>query len=177
MAAVLPQALASPAMKRPLIALAFAASTLAFAQPPDRPNTPVFRSGPWFVVRSVRPGEVVACTGFYRANRHVQLSKDMLIIKTAEEVKGVGFAFDSDPVSAARPLSGAEKELKAIAFTGDDFSKLSKSRKVRIEVATPQGTMRHDLELEGLAGALDNINAGCPLPPAQPVRGRPRMHG
>jgi hypothetical protein len=109
-------------------------------------------------------GKVVGCTGFYRANRHVQLSKDSLIIQTGEDVKAVAFGFDDQAPGALRPLSAGEKELKAIAFTGDDFEKLSHSRKVRVDVATQQGTLRHELELNGLAGALDNIEKGCPVP-------------
>jgi hypothetical protein len=163
-------------MKRTLLALA-AFSTLAIAQPPERPNQPVYRSGPWFVVRSVREGgSVVACTGFYRANRHVQLAKDTLILQTPEEVKAVAFGFDDQPMGAQRPQSAGEKELKAIAFTGDEFDKLAASRKVRIEVMNSQGTMRHELDLNGLAGALENINQGCPVPEVkkQPVRRRLR---
>ena len=173
MAALPSQALACARMKHVLLASAFV-SSVAFSQPPERPNTPVFRSGPWFVVRSVRAGEAVSCTGFYRANRHVQLSKDMLVIQTGDEVKGVAFGFDDQPMGAQRPPSTGEKDAKSVAFTGEDFAKLAKSRKVRIEEATPQGTMRHELELNGLAGALENINAGCPLPPQRPVRGKHR---
>jgi hypothetical protein len=140
-------------------------SSCAFAQAPERPNTPVYRSGPWFVVRSVRDGgDVVACTGFYRANRHVQLSKDMLIVRTSEDVKSVAFGFDDGAMGAQRPLSDSEKDLKAIAFTGDDFAKLANAHKVRIAAVTPQGTMRHELQLDGLAGALENIDKGCPVP-------------
>lgn len=147
-------------------------------QAAERPNQAVYRSGPWFVVRSVRDsGNVVACTGFYRANGHVQLSKDMLIIQTEEDVKSVAFGFDDQPVGAQRPLTAGEKELKAIAFNGADFAKLSQSRKVRVEVATPQGTMRHELELTGLAGALDNIAQGCPVPADKKERpARRRRH-
>jgi hypothetical protein len=147
----------------------------ALAQPPERPNQPVYRSGPWFVVRSVRDGgNVVACTGFYRANRRVQLSKDMLIMLTPEEVKSVAFGFDDEPMGAQRPLSAGEKDLKGIAFMGDDFKKLATSRKVRIEIVNAQGTMRHELDLNGLVGALDNIDKSCPVPADAPVRKRRR---
>ena len=157
-------------MKRTVLLLA-AVSSLAWAQPAERPNQPVFRSGPWFVVRSVREaGNVVACTGFYRANRRVQLSKDALIIEMPEEVKAVAFGFDDQPVGAQRPLSAGEKDLKAIALEGEDFKSLARSRKVRLEVVTPQGTMRHELDLRGLPGALENIEQGCPVPADGPVR-------
>lgn len=157
-------------MKRTVLLLA-AVSSLAWAQPSERPNQPVFRSGPWFVVRSVREGgSVVACTGFYRADRHVQLSKDTLIVQTTEEVKAVALGFDDQPVGAQRPLSAGEKDLKAIALEGEDFKSLARSRKVRMEVVTPQGTMRHELDLRGLAGVLENIEQGCPVPADKPVR-------
>src|SRR3569623_221602 len=103
-------------MKHGLALLAFAATTCmtcAVAQPAERPNQPVFRSGPWFVGRSVRDGgKVVACTGFYRANRHVQLGRDTLIIQTPEEAKSVAFGFDDRTPGAQRPLTDGEKELK-----------------------------------------------------------------
>jgi hypothetical protein len=181
MAAVLPQAVACAAMRHILLLAVFTstlASPFAFAQPPERPNTPVFRSGPWFVVRAAPPNEAVACTGFYSANRRVQLSKDMLVIQTPDDVKSVAFGVDDQPMGSQRALSADEKDLKGIAFTGEDFAKLAKGRKLRIDVATAQGTMRHEFELNGLAGALENINAGCPVPkpaPAQkPVRRKHR---
>lgn len=118
----------------------------------------------------------MACTGFYRANRHVQLSKDTLIIQTPEEVKGVAFGFDDQAAGALRPLSASEKDLKAIVFAGEDFSKLTRSRKVHIDVGTAQGTMRHELELTGLAGALENIEKGCPVPDAPRPAGMRRRH-
>jgi hypothetical protein len=166
-------------MKPILAALALLVCGVAPAEAAEPPNQPVYRSGPWFVVRSVREGgDVVACTGFYRANRQVQLSKDMLIVQTTPlDVTGVAFGFDDQPVGASRPLSAGEQEIKAIAFSGDDFVKLAHSSKVRIEVETPQGTLRHELQLDGLAGALDNIEKGCPVPanaPAAPNRRRLR---
>jgi hypothetical protein len=166
-------------MKHGLALLVLAASSCVFAQPAERPNQPVFRSGPWFVVRSVRDGgKLIACTGFYRANGHVQLSKDTLIIKTPEEAKGVAFGFDDRAPGPQRPLSAGERELKAIAFSGDDFKALTSSKKVRIDVETPQGIMRHELELNGLAAALDNIDKGCPVPDAPKTQpARRRRHG
>lgn len=172
-------------MKRAIACLAASLLPLASpAGPPaERPNLPVYRSGPWFVVRSVREGgDVVACTGFYRANRNVQLGRDMLVIKApAVEVEGVAFAFDGESMPARRPPSAGEKDIPGVAFTGADFARLARAQKVRIELGTPQGTMQHDLELAGLAGALDNINAGCPVPaekaPAATHARRRRHHG
>lgn len=165
-------------MKQLALACAFVAATAAaIAAPPERANQPVYRSGPWFVVRSVRDeGNVVACTGFYRANRQVQLSKDTLIVQTTPlDVKSVAFAFDDQPVGAQRPLTAGEQELKAIAFSGVDFTRLAHSARVRIDVETPQGVMRHELELNGLAGALENIDKGCPAPPNPPAPKRRRL--
>jgi hypothetical protein len=133
----------------------------------------VFRSGAWIIVRSVHAGEPVTCTGFYRAHPHVQLAKDTLVIQMEDEVKGVSFGFDDQPMGPLRPLSASESDLKGIAFSGDDFARLATSRKVRIDAVTAQGTVHHELELEGLPAALENINAGCPVP-APPQRGKPR---
>lgn len=147
--------------------LALSLASAAWAQPEgaQRPNQPVFRSGPWFVVRSVREGgNVVACTGFYRANRGVQLSKDSLVIKTRQEIRTVSLGFDGKPLGAPRPLSAAEKQLGAVALTGEDFAQLGRSSKLRLAIVTDQGSQVHELELRGLKGALDNINAGCPVP-------------
>jgi hypothetical protein len=160
-------------MKHALLAAAFS-STVCFAgPPPERPNQPVFRSGPWIVVRTVRADKDVQCTGHYRANSHVQLTKDRLVLQTPEEVSGVSFAFDGQEPSAIRPISASEKELKSVVFTGEEFATLVKSRKLRVDTATAQGVMRHDLELDGLPAALENIHAGCPVQSA-PSKGKPR---
>lgn len=165
-------------MKHLVVACGLAAlASGAMAQSAGRPSTPVYLSGPWFVVRSVREGgDVVACTGFYRADRHVRLSKDTLVVKMPDEVKAVAFGFDDQPVGAPRPLSDGEKELQAITFTGDEFARLAQSRKVRIDEVTSQGTMRHELDLRGLAGALENIGNGCPVPQDKPQHQRRRRH-
>lgn len=154
------------------LCLAAAALSLAHAQPqaPQRPNEPVFRSGPWFVVRSVRDGgNVVACTGFYRGNRGVQLSRDVLAIKTQQDIRGVSIGFDDKPMGKERPLTSAEQQLGALAISGEDFARLARSKRLRVAVTTAQGTSQHALELRGLAGALENIQAGCPVP-AEPLR-------
>ena len=159
-------------MKSALLALALV-SSLACAQTPDKPNLPVFRSGPWFVVRSVpESGGAVACTGFYRANQRVQLSKDMLVLKSNDDIDSVAFGYDDQPMGPTRPLSAGEKDVKGIVFTGDDFAKLASSRKLRIDAITAQGTVHHELELNGLPAALANINAGCPVP--APVKTKAR---
>lgn len=158
------------------LALAFASAAWAQPEGRQRPNQPVFRSGPWFVVRSVREGgNVVACTGFYRANRGVQLSKDSLVIKTRQEIRTVSLGFDGKPMGAPRPLSAAEKQLGALAISGDEFAQLSLSSKLRLEFVIDQGAQKHELELRGLKGALENINAGCPVPD-QPLQ-RPMPPG
>jgi hypothetical protein len=163
-------------MKSALLALAFV-SSLACAQTPEKPNLPVFRSGPWFVVRSVHDGGgAVACNGFYRANPRVQLSKEMLVFQAPEDIDRVAFGFDDQPMGPTRPLSPGEKDMKGIVFTGDDFAKLASSSKVRIDAITAQGTMHHELELKGLPAALENINAGCPVPAPVKAKAKAKRH-
>ena len=64
---------------------------------------------------------------------------------------------------APRDLTKAEQEVGAFALTGTDFARLRTGRKLRIGVTTAAGTRTLVLELAGLAGALDVIDAGCPV--------------
>jgi hypothetical protein len=142
--------------------------------PAVRANTPVFQSGHWFVLRSVREqGSVVACTGFYRGHRGVQLSKDMLIIKSPVALKSVALGFDAAPMRPARPMQSVEEQMGAVVIAGDDFAQLKKSTRLRIDAVTDQGTGSHELDLQGLAETVKNIESGCPLP-GEPLR-RQRM--
>lgn len=143
--------------------------------PAVRANTPVFQAGPWFVLRSVRrQGREVACTGFYRGHRGVQLGKDMLVIKSPVGLKSVALGFDAAPLRPARPLRPAEEQRNAVVLAGEEFAQLKKSTRLRIEAVTDQGSGSQELDLQGFAEALKNIEAGCPLPQERQRRQRAR---
>ena len=127
-------------------------------------NELVYRNGSWFVVRSVRNGgNLVTCTGMYRVNRSVQLGKDTLVFKMPVHVSTISLGFDGQAMGAARAVTAAEREAGAISITGDTFAQLSKRGKLNIDVVTNDGgKTRHELDLQGLAGAVKYIEAGCP---------------
>jgi hypothetical protein len=63
----------------------------------------------------------------------------------------------------ARPLTAAEREAGAVSIAGSDFAQLVKRSRLKIDVATNDGAKtRHELDLNGLAGVVKNIEAGCP---------------
>jgi len=168
-------------MKQFVIALALAASCSLHAQQTEgnaRPNEVVFRSGPWYVVRSVRDfGNVVACTGFYKLHPGVQLAKDNMIVKTNAQVQSIAVAYDDKPAAAPRQPTAVEKEMHAIVFAGKDFEDLKRSRKLNLALVTDKAQGDHTFDLKGMLEALANIDEGCPVPTAPlaadaPAQGR-----
>lgn len=127
-------------------------------------NELVYRGGSWFVVRSVKDGgKTVTCTGMYRVNRSVQVNKDALVFRTPVHVSTVALVLDGQATGSPRPLTAAEREAGAISITGDAFAQLSKRGRLNIDVVTNDGAKtRHDLDLNGLAGAVKTIEAACP---------------
>lgn len=163
---------ASTALLLALAAMGAAAQPAAI--PGERPNQPVYRAEGWTVIRSVREkGGVVACTGMYRRNPHLQLSADNFIIKTPAqmEIRSVAIGFDDEP-RKPRPLTPAETELHALVLQGADFERLVRSHVLNVDVAGAAGRNSHRIELRGIEGAIANIKAGCPVPdhPLQPRR-------
>ena len=152
--------------QRIMIGILSAAALAAHAQPAGpRPNQPVFHAGAWTVVRSVRDGgDVVGCTGFYRAHRGVQLSKDALILKSPVALNSVGLLLDGAPLRRPGPPSKTEDSLGAVVLTGAEFEALAKASTLTLELVTAQGPQRVVVTLRGFAAALENIHAGCPVP-------------
>ena len=127
-------------------------------------NDLVYRGGSWFVVRSVRDGgKTVTCTGMYRINRNVQVNKDGLVFRTPVHINTISLGYDDQAMGAARAPTAAEREAGAVTIAGSDFAQLTKRGRLKIDVVTNDGAKtRHDLDLQGLAGAVKNIEAGCP---------------
>jgi hypothetical protein len=162
-------------MHRTIIALAVACSTLTAVhaqqqESASRDNEVVFRSGPWFVVRTLRDfGNVVACTGFYRMHGGVQLSSDNMIIRTGAELRSISVGFDDKPLLPPREPTAIEKEMHAIVFAGADFEQLKRSSKLTLGLASDKAQGNHPIDLRGMHEALANIEQGCPEP-AVPLR-------
>jgi hypothetical protein len=141
----------------------------ALAQPKLSTNEPVYQSGNWFVVRTTKErSDVVACTGFYKSYRGIQLTQDTLIVKVTDDMQSVAIGF-GDKMRAPRPPEDIEKEMRAVVFKGASFDQLRRAKRLKLEVLTTKGSSLHDLKLQGLNGALENIAAGCPEPD-QPLR-------
>ena len=155
-------------MKHPalnFLAVVFAAVVFfPSAAIPAPVNEPVFKSGNWFVVRTTKPDGAVTCTAFYRAHREVQLSQDELIVKLPKAVDRVAVGYDGAP-APPRALDAAEQQMGAVVIRGAQFERLRQSRQLRFDVFGAEGKTSHDLQLAGIAQALDNIAAGCPEPP------------
>lgn len=134
-----------------------------WAQPPLSTNEVVFKSGPWYVVRSVRPrSDTIGCTGFYKSERDVQLGTDQLILKVAGEPRQIVVRFNDEPSLPARAPTKAEKQLGAIVVDGEQFEKLQGSRRLNVEYTVKQKRSKVALRLQGLPEALTSIRNGCP---------------
>ncbi len=160
------------------------ASCPGWAQPRLDTNDIVFKSGHWYVVRSVRArGDTIGCTGFYKSERDVQLSAEQLIVKVSGELSQVVVRFNDEMSAPLRPPTKLERQLGAVVIAGEQFEKLQTSRRVDLEIATTQKRRSVALRLQGLPQALANIREGCPLPavPAgactEPLIARMRANG
>jgi hypothetical protein len=142
----------------------WAALPLAVAQPRLQTNEPVFRSGNWFVVRSTKENSAtVACTGFYKDRRGIQLSEDTLIVRVPDDIQSVAVGY-GDKMRPARPPEDIEKEMRAIVFRGADFDRLRRTKIIKLEISTARGQIQHELNVQGINAALLNIASGCPVP-------------
>jgi hypothetical protein len=135
-----------------------------WAQPQLATNDVVFKSGNWFVVRSVRArSDTIGCTGFYKSERDVQLGADQLILKVAGKPRRIVVRFNDEISLPARAPTKAEQQLGAIVIGGDHFEKLQGSRRLNVEFTTKEKRSQVALRLQGLPEALANIRNGCPL--------------
>src|SRR5205823_5307074 len=135
-------------------------------------NQVVFKSGGWFVVRSTRTGsKSVACTGFYKDHRGIQLSKDSLILKFDGELQQVTIALNGKAGTARAPQD-IEQQVHAVVLTGPDFERLNSLKKITVEVETDKGRHTQNMTLAGMKDALENMALGCPVPDESVVPAR-----
>ena len=123
-----------------------------------------FTSGNWKVLRAIDPmDDSVRCTGIYQNDYAVQLSKDTLYLGVQGGVQGVTLRFDENPPNRLRLATKMEKDVRSVIVTGNDFSRLATSNRLRYQVSTlVRGISTGDLELSGFNAALDNIRRSCP---------------
>jgi hypothetical protein len=124
-----------------------------------------FKSGNWKVLRSLDSmNDTVTCTGIYKENNGVQLTKDSLYVSVKGGLESVTLRFDDKPAQSMRLAEKMEKEVRAIIITGTDFSELSESSRLRIQALTlVRGVVNEDFNLTGIKDALESIRTSCPV--------------
>lgn len=147
-----------------LLVLSAACCRTGWAQPQPSTRDVVFKSGNWYVVRTVRArSDTIGCTGFYESARDVQLGADQLILKTAGEPRRIIVRFNDESPLPARPAVRAEKQLGAVVLRGEQFEKLQASRRLHVDYTAKDKRRQVTLRLQGLPEALANIRNGCPM--------------
>lgn len=124
----------------------------------------VFKSGNWSVRRGTDPmTDKVSCTGIYKDQLGIQLSREELYVTIRGGIEGVTLRFDDQPAERMRLARKVEKQVSAVEISGDEFRKLLGSNRLRIEVLTlVRGIQNLDLDLTGISDAVNNIRQGCP---------------
>lgn len=145
-----------------LIGAAATAGTLAGAPV-------VFRSGEWSVLRTIdQMTDKTSCTGIYKDEYSIQLTDDELYVKVRGGVKGVILRFGDQPAEKLRLATKSEETISSIDIEGNEFTKLLGSTRLRMQVMTVLRTVvDFDIDLTGMAAAVENIRADCPGPPVE----------
>lgn len=126
--------------------------------------TTAFKSENWTVLKSSDPmSDKVQCTGIYKDNYKIQLTENGLYISVSGGMRSVTLRFDDKPAHSGREATKGEDDVGAIVITGEDFSELINSERLRTQVLTRvKGMDYQDIDLKGIKPALENILAGCP---------------
>ena len=142
------------------------ATTLSFAAG-LKDAKPVFQSGNWTVLRSTDSmTDAPRCTGIYKNNRRIQLKQKKLFVGIHGGIEGITLRFGDNPPKSTRLPEEIEKKMNVVIISGSDFSELTGSNRLRLEVLTLlQGIADEDLDLTGIQAAVENIGSGCPDQP------------
>lgn len=104
------------------------------------------------------------CTGIYKNNYGIQLTKDTLYISVPGGIQSVTLRFGDEPAQPFRLATEMEKKVGVIILTGSVFQKLQSVSRLRYQSSTLVDSVKSgDLDLTGLATALNSIKSGCPL--------------
>lgn len=124
-----------------------------------------FKSGNWKVLRTINSmTDEVNCTGIYKENYNIQLSKDALYVTVGIGIKGVTLRFNDKPALPYRLADEKEKFARTIIISGGEFSELIESDRLRLEALTLMPSIvSEDLDLKGIKDALNSIGNGCPV--------------
>jgi hypothetical protein len=147
------------------IALLLCLAGAASASLADAPT--VFKAGNWSVLRDVDVmTDKTSCTGIYKEDPSIQLTADTLYIRVRGGLKSVTLRFGDQPAERLRLATEMEEKVDAIEISGNDFTKLLGSARLRVQSMTlVRGITNFDLDLAGLSAAVENIRQGCPGEP------------
>jgi hypothetical protein len=122
-------------------------------------------SGNWIVLRDKDTmTDKMECTGVYRNNYGIQLTEKSLYISISGGLESITLRFGDEPVQPLRLPKEIEKRARVVVLTGTDFEQLQNVARLRYQVSTlVSGVKTGDLDLTGLAPALQSIKAGCPV--------------
>jgi hypothetical protein len=146
------------------LALVFLASAVPATSGSLADAPVVFRSGNWSVVRTTDPmTDAVSCTGIYKDDYAIQLSPSDLYIRVQGGIEGITLRFDDEAPRRLRLATEMEKKTDAVDISGADFTQLSSTRRLRVEVVTlVRGGQFSDIDLSGIREAQETIRLGCP---------------
>jgi len=104
------------------------------------------------------------CTGIYKENYGIQLVRDSLYIQIQGGIQSVTLRFGENPPKGMRLASKIEKDVGTVIISGNDFSELGQTARLRLQVLTlVRGIVNEDLDTTGIQAAVENINSGCPV--------------
>lgn len=122
-------------------------------------------SGNWKVLRSIDSmKDTVDCTGIYKENYGIQLTKDNLFVSVKGGIQSVTLRFSDKPARSLRLPEEMEKKIGSIIISGSDFSELMESNRLRVQASTlVRGIANEDLDLAGIMDAWESIKGDCPI--------------
>lgn len=125
----------------------------------------VFTSGNWKVLRNTDSmTDAISCTGIYKSDYAVQLTKDRLHLSVPDGVRGITLRFGDEPARSTRLPDRMEERLSIVTLAADEFSDLLRTNRLRVRVLTLlSGLEDFDLDVRGIQAAVDNIQSGCEL--------------
>ena len=145
-----------------LVSIAFRTQSVAAGL---KDAKPVFKSGNWTVLRSTDAmTDKTDCTGIYKENYGIQLVKDSLYVTIRGGIQSVTLRFGENPPKGMRLPGKMEKDVGTVIISGNDFSELTQTIRLRLQVLTlVRGVASEDLDTTGIQAAVENINSGCPV--------------
>jgi hypothetical protein len=134
----------------------------------------VFESGNWTVRRTIDTmTDKASCTGIYNNNFRIQLTEKELYIVVRGSLQAYKFRFDDRPPSNMILADDMEKRLNTIIIRAN-FKKALGSNRLRVSASTYSSSEDFDIDLTGMADAVETIKDGCP---GEPLNGSASTQG